>query len=414
MRSGAAKHGASEAEVPLIGLDDVTEAGRRVSGVRRRTPVDRSETLSRIAGRPILLKPEHLQRTGSFKIRGAYNHISRLDAGRPVVAASAGNHAQGVALAASLTGHKATIFMPANAPLPKVEATRGYGADLVLEGDTVDDCIGLAQRFAAGRGADFVPPFDDPLIIAGQGTIGLELASEAPDAETVVVPIGGGGLIAGIAAALAKLRPEVRVVGVEAAGAASMQASLAAGQCMRLDRVDTLADGIAVKSPSPLTIAHVRAYVEELVTVTEEEISQALLLLLERAKAVVEPAGAASLAAVLAGKVPGSGPVVVVLSGGNVDPLLLIKLIDHGLSAAGRYVALRVVVDDRPGQLAALTAEVARLGLNVLSVEHHRSGMDLAVAKVEIRLILETRNSVHRGEIVADLERAGFHVEPAT
>jgi threonine dehydratase len=203
------------------------------------------------------------------------------------------------------------------------------------------------------------------------------------------------------------------VVGVEAAGAASMQASLAAGQCMRLDRVDTLADGIAVKSPSPLTIAHVRAYVEELVTVTEEEISQALLLLLERAKAVVEPAGAASLAAVLAGKVPGSGPVVVVLSGGNVDPLLLIKLIDHGLSAAGRYVALRVVVDDRPGQLAALTAEVARLGLNVLSVEHHRSGMDLAVAKVEIRLILETRNSVHRGEIVADLERAGFHAEPA-
>jgi threonine dehydratase len=413
MRSGAAKHGASEAEVPLIGLDDVTEAGRRVSGVRRRTPVDRSETLSRIAGRPILLKPEQLQRTGSFKIRGAYNHISRLDAGRPVVAASAGNHAQGVALAASLTGHKATIFMPANAPLPKVEATRGYGADLVLKGDTVDDCIGLAQRFAAERGADFVPPFDDPLIIAGQGTVGLELASEAPDAETVVVPIGGGGLIAGIAAALAKLRPEVRVVGVEAAGAASMQASLAAGQCMRLDRVDTLADGIAVKSPSPLTIAHVRAYVEELVTVTEEEISQALLLLLERAKAVVEPAGAASLAAVLAGKVPGSGPVVVVLSGGNVDPLLLIKLIDHGLSAAGRYVALRVVVDDRPGQLAALTAEVARLGLNVLSVEHHRSGMDLAVAKVEIRLILETRNSVHRGEIVADLERAGFHAEPA-
>jgi threonine dehydratase len=413
MRSGAAKHGASEAEVPLVGLDDVTEAGRRVSGVRRRTPVDRSKTLSRIAGRPILLKPEHLQRTGSFKIRGAYNHISRLDAGRPVVAASAGNHAQGVALAAALTGHKATIFMPANAPLPKVEATRGYGADLVLEGDTVDDCIGLAQRFAAEHGADFVPPFDDPLIIAGQGTIGLELASEAPDAETVVVPIGGGGLIAGIAAALAKLRPEVRVVGVEATGAASMQASLAAGQCMRLDRVDTLADGIAVKSPSPLTIAHVRAYVEELVTVTEEEISQALLLLLERAKAVVEPAGAASLAAVLAGKVPGSGPVVVVLSGGNVDPLLLIKLIDHGLSAAGRYVALRVVVDDRPGQLAALTAEVARLGLNVLSVEHHRSGMDLAVAKVEIRLILETRNSVHRGEIVADLERAGFHVEPA-
>jgi threonine dehydratase len=412
MRSGAAKHGASEAEVPLIGLEDVRDAGRRVSGVRRRTPVDRSETLSRIAGRPILLKPEHLQRTGSFKIRGAYNPISRLDAGRPVGAGAAGNHAQGVALAASLTGHKATIFMPANAPLPKVEATRNYGADMVLEGDTVDDCIGLAKRFADEHGAAFVPPFDDPLIIAGQGTIGLELASEAPDAETVVVAIGGGGLISGIAAAMAELRPEVRVVGVEAAGAAAMEASLAAGRCVRLDRVDTLADGIAVKSPSPLTMAHVRAYVDELVTVTDEEISQAVLLLLERAKAVVEPAGAAALAAVLAGKVPGSGPVAAVLSGGNVDPLLLIKLIDHGLSAAGRYVALRVVVDDRPGQLAALTAEVARLGLNVLSVEHHRSGMDLAVAKVEIRLTLETRNSVHRSEIVADLERAGFHVEP--
>jgi threonine dehydratase len=414
MRSGAAKHGASEAEVPLVGLEDVREAGRRVDGVRRRTPVDRSETLSRIAGRPILLKAEHLQRTGSFKIRGAYNHISRLDPGRPVVAGSAGNHAQGVALAASLTGHKATIFMPANAPLPKVDATRGYGADIVLVGDTVDDCIGGAKRYADEHGAAFVPPFDDPLIIAGQGTVGLELAAEAADAETVVVAIGGGGLIAGIAAALAELRPEVRVVGVEAAGAASMQASLAAGRCVRLDRVDTLADGIAVKSPSPLTLAHVRAFVDELVTVTEEEISQALLLLLERAKAVVEPAGAASLAAVLAGKVPGSGPVAVVLSGGNVDPLLLIKLIDHGLSAAGRYVTLRVVVDDRPGQLAALTAEVARLGLNVLSVEHHRSGMDLDVAKVEIRLTLETRNSVHRGEIVADLERAGFHVEPAS
>ena len=269
MRTGAAKHGASEEEVPLIGLEEIRDAGRRVDGVRRRTHVDRSETLSRIAGRPILLKPEHLQRTGSFKIRGAYNHISRLDADRPVVAGSAGNHAQGVALAASLTGHKATISMPANAPLPKVDATRNYGAEIVLHGDTVDDCIGLAKRYAAEHGADFVPPFDDPLIIAGQGTIGLELAAEAPDAETVVVAIGGGGLIAGVAAALAELRPQVRVVGVEAAGAAAMQASLEAGRCVRLDRVDTLADGIAVKSPSPLTLAHVRAFVDELVTVTE-------------------------------------------------------------------------------------------------------------------------------------------------
>jgi threonine dehydratase len=411
MRSRAAEHGPAAADVPLVGLDDVVEAGRRVAGVLRRTPVEQSDNFTQLAGRPILLKPEHLQRTGSFKIRGAYNHICRLDAGRPVVAGSAGNHAQGVALAASLIGHPATIFMPANAPLPKVEATRNYGAETVLGGDAVDDCITRAKRFAAEHDAAFVPPFDDPLIIAGQGTIGLELAEEAPDAETVVVSVGGGGLIAGIAAALHAVRPEVRVVGVEAAGAAAMRASLDAGRCVRLDRLDTMADGIAVKSPSPLTLAHAKAYVDEIVTVTEEEISQAVLLLLERAKAVVEPAGAAALAAILAGKVAGSGPVVAVLSGGNVDPLLLIKLIDHGLSAAGRYVALRVILDDRPGELAALTAEVARLGLNVLSVEHHRSGMDLAVAKVEVRLTLETRNAVHHGEIVADLEKAGFQVE---
>jgi threonine dehydratase len=412
MRTRAPEHSPAGSDPDLVTLEEVQEAGRRVAGVLRPTPVDRSDTLSRLADRPILLKPEHLQRTGSFKIRGAYNRISRLDPGSAVVAGSAGNHAQGVALAASLTGHHATIFMPSSAPLPKVEATRSYGAEVVLGGDAVDDCIQRAQRFATERGAVFVPPFDDPLIIAGQGTVGLELAEEAPEAETVAVSVGGGGLISGIATALAGLRPEVRVVGVEAAGAASMRASLDADRCVRLDRLATMADGIALKSPCPLTLAHVKAHVDDMLTVTEEEISQAVLLLLERAKAMVEPSGAATLAAVLSGKVPGSGPVVTVLSGGNVDPLLLIKLIDHGLTAAGRYVILRVVVDDRPGSLATLTAEIARLGLNVLQVEHHRSGLDLDVAKVEIRLTLETRNSIHREEIVADLEKLGYQVEP--
>jgi threonine dehydratase len=412
MRTRAPEHSPAGSDPDLVTLEEVQEAGRRVAGVLRPTPVDRSDTLSRLADRPILLKPEHRQRTGSFKIRGAYNRISRLDPGCAVVAGSAGNHAQGVALAASLTGHHATIFMPSSAPLPKVEATRSYGAEVVLGGDAVDDCIQQAQWFATERGAVFVPPFDDPLIIAGQGTVGLELAEEAPEAETVVVSVGGGGLISGIATALAGLRPEVRVVGVEAAGAASMRASLDADRCVRLDRLATMADGIALRSPCPLTLAHVKAHVDDMLTVTEEEISQAVLLLLERAKAVVEPSGAATLAAVLSGKVPGSGPVVTVLSGGNVDPLLLIKLIDHGLTAAGRYVVLRVVVDDQPGSLATLTAEVARLGLNVLQVEHHRSGLDLDVAKVEIRLTLETRNSLHREEIVADLEKLGYQVEP--
>ena len=412
MRERAPEHDQPSPEPVLVTVDDVRAARERIAGVLRPTPAGVSDTLSRLFGRSILIKPEHLQRTGSFKIRGAYNRISRLEPGTEVVAASAGNHAQGVALAASMTGHRATIFMPSSAPLPKVDATSGYGATVKLGGEAVDDCIAAAKRFAAECGAVFVPPFDDPLIIAGQGTIGLELVDEAPDVETVVVAIGGGGLISGISATLAELRPEVRVVGVEADGAACMRASVHAGHCLSMNSLSTMADGIAVKSPSPLTLAHVRAYVHDLVTVTEEEISQALLLLLERVKAVVEPAGAAALAAILSGKVPGTGPVVAVLSGGNVDPLLLIKLIDHGLTAAGRYVVLRVVLDDRPGALARLTAEVARLGLNVLSVEHHRSGLNLDMDKVEVRLTLETRNTIHSHEVVADLGGLGYKVEP--
>jgi threonine dehydratase len=410
MRARAAEEPASDQA--LVGVDQIRDARARLAGVLRATPVDRSDSLTALAGRPVVLKPEYLQRTGSFKIRGAYNRISRLPPGVPVVAASAGNHAQGVALAARLTGRKATIFMPVNAPLPKVEATLGYGAEVQVEQEAVDDCIAVAQRFAAERGAVFVPPFDDPLIIAGQGTIGLELAEEAPEAEVVVVPVGGGGLIAGIAAALAAVRPQVRVLGVEAAGAASMRASLDAGGCVRLDRLQTMADGIALKSPSPRTLAHVQAHVEDVVTVGEEETSQALLLLLERAKAVVEPSGGVALAALLGGRVPGSGPVALVLSGGNIDPMLLTRVIDHGLSAAGRYVALRVVLADRPGTLARLTGEVGRLGLNVLSVEQHREGLDLAVDEVEVRLTLETRNAIHRDQIVADLEAFGYRVEP--
>ncbi|HZD74022.1 MAG TPA: threonine ammonia-lyase [Actinomycetota bacterium] len=413
MAARAPEQGEPSADPVLVTVDEVRAARERIAGVLRPTPAGVSDTLSRLAGRPIVVKPEHLQRTGSFKIRGAYNRISRLAPGTEVVAASAGNHAQGVALAATLTGHKATIFMPASAPLPKVDATTDYGATVRLGGETVDDSIMAAKRFAAEHGAVFVPPFDDPLIIAGQGTIALELLEEVPEVETVVVSVGGGGLISGIAATMASLRPDIRVIGVEPAGAACMCASLQAGHCVELDRVATMADGVALKSPAPLTLAHVRAYVHELVTVTEEEISQALLLLLERAKAVVEPAGAATLAAIIAGKVPGSGPVAAVLSGGNVDPLLLIKVIDHGLSAAGRYVVLRVILDDRPGALAGLTTDVARLGLNVLEVEHHRSGLNLDMEQVEVRLTLETRNHIHSDEVVADLKRRGYTVEPA-
>jgi threonine dehydratase len=394
-----------------LSFDDLLDARKRLKTVIRPTPVLRPDSLSRLAGRSVLLKPEHLQRTGSFKIRGAYNFVSRLAPGVPVVAASAGNHAQGVALAARLTGRRATIFMPANAPLPKVDATRDYGAEVQVGGDTVDDCIAAAQTWAAAHDAVFVPPFDDVRVVAGQGTIGLELAEEAPEATVAVVAVGGGGLAAGVATALAHTRPAMRVVGVQAEGAASMAASLRAGHPVRLRHLRTMADGIAVRAPSQLTFELVREHVDEVVTVSDEEISQAILLLLERAKAVVEPAGAASLAAVLAGRVDGGAPVACVLSGGNVDPRLLIKLIDHGLSVAGRYLVLRVLLEDRPGALARLTAAVAAMGLNVLSVEHHREGLVLPLDQVEVLLTLETRDPGHRDEVVRALASAGHRVE---
>ena len=379
----------------------------------RPTPAEPSDALSRLVRRPVWLKPEHRQRTGSFKLRGAYNLISRLDAGIPVVAASAGNHGQGVALAASLTGHPATIFMPASAPLPKVEATRAYGADVRFAGDVVDDTIEAAKQHAEAADAVFVPPFDHPLVVAGQGTIGLELADELPpDVAAVVVPVGGGGLISGIAVALAARRPDVAVIGVQAEGAASMVASLAGERPVKLPALHTMADGIALRSPCELTLRLVSRHVGRVVTVTEEAISRALLLLLERAKSVVEPAGATSFAAVIAGHVPaGETPIACVLSGGNIDPLLLIKVIEHGLSAAGRYVVLRVVMEDAPGSLARLTGAIAEQGLNILSVEHRREGLALPLDAVEVVLTMETRDPEHRAEIVGWLRDRGYDVE---
>jgi threonine dehydratase len=396
----------------LVGLAQIRAARERIAGVIRLTPVDHPDSLSLLAGRKVLLKAEYLQRTGSFKIRGAYNRICQLPDGVDVVAASAGNHAQGVALAATRTGHHATIFMPRGAAIPKIDAARGYGAEVRLEGEAVDDCIAAAQAHAAGTGAVWVPPFDDADIIAGQGTLGLELLEQAPEAEAVVIPVGGGGLLAGAAAAIKLTRPEVRVIGVEAAGAPTLTAALAGGGPVRLDAMATMADGIAVRSVSELTLAHARAYVDDVVTVDEEEITRAMLLLVERAKAVVEPSGATALAAILAGRVAGTGPVVAVLSGGNVDPLLLTKLIEHGLSAAGRYLVLQIVITDHPGALAALTAQLAQLELNVLDVEHHRSGRALGLTEVEVTVTMETRNAAHHLEVLAALAAEGYRATP--
>ncbi len=398
----------------VITSQAISDAARRLAGVIRPTPAATSEELSGLMGRRVIIKPEHLQRTGSFKIRGAYNRLAALAPGEvsEVIAASAGNHAQGVALASALCGLHATIFMPTGASLPKIEATRGHGATVELVGTSVDEAIEAARAAAAASGALYVPPFDDDLVIAGQATIGVELAEEAPEAEVVVVPVGGGGLISGVAAGLAAAGHRARVIGVEAAGATAMLAALKAGTPSKLATVDTIADGIAVRAVSARTLEHVQALVTTIVTVDDEQISAAMLVLLERCKWVVEPAGAVALAAVMAGAVDGDGPVAVVCSGGNVDPLLLSRLITHGLLAAGRYFIVRVVVPDRPGSLAALTAKLGELGLNLLTVEHQRFGTRAGINEVEVVVTLETRDPAHRDAIVPALEDAGFRAEP--
>ena len=395
----------------FIGLEDLRAARIDVAEVARPTPAIRSHSIGRRVGREVWLKPEYRQRTGSFKIRGAYHLMRHLPSATHVVAGSAGNHAQGVALAAQLLGHRATIFMPTTASIPKVSATRSYGAEVVLGGSTVDDCNDAARSVAAAEGAVFVPPFDHPSIVAGQGTIGMELLDEVPGLGTVVVAIGGGGLCAGIAAAVKLSNPAVRVVGVVASGAGSMVASLAAGLPVSVVP-STIADGIALRAPSELTYRHVAAFVDDVVAVDDDEITASMLLLLERAKAVVEPAGAAALAAVVADRVgPDLGPTAVVLGGGNVDPLLLGKCIEHGLGAVGRYLRLRFVTADRPGSLATLTALLAEMHLNVLDVAHHRSGVRLPVSSVEILVVVETRDDEHRREVLSAFRSRGYEVD---
>ena len=404
------------APVPLVGLADVRAAQRLLQGVSRVTPLEGSRPLSDLVGGPVLLKCENLQRTGSFKVRGAYTRIARLsdaERARGVVAASAGNHAQGVALAASLLGCASTVFMPAAAPLPKVAATQGYGARVTLAGVTLEEALAEALAFADRTGAVLVHPFDHPDVIAGQGTVGLEVLDQCPDVRTVVVCTGGGGLVSGMAVALKGLRPDVQVVAVQAAGAAAWPGSLSAGRPVALREMATIADGIAVGRPGDVTFAHVRDLVDRVVTVDEGELSRALLLCLERAKLVVEPAGAAGVAAVLADPAAFEPPVVVVLSGGNIDPLLLGKVIRHGLVAAGRYLSLHVRVPDRPGELAHLLALLAGLGANVLDVVHLRTGPRLSLGEVEVELMLETRGAEHGAAVVAELTRGSYRVDEA-
>lgn len=395
----------------MVHLSDIEEAGRLLDGVVRRTPVEGCRSLSEDVGGAVVFKCENLQRTGSFKIRGAYVRIARLsddERARGVTAASAGNHAQGVALAATFLGTRATVFMPEGAPLPKVEATRAYGADVRFAGVTVDEALLAAEAYANDSGAVVIHPFDHPDIVAGQGTIGLELLEQCPDVRTVVASVGGGGLVSGIAAAVKETRRDVRIVGVQAAGAAAFPPSLASGHPVHLDAMATIADGIAVGHPGALTFRMVRTYVDDIVTVSEESLSQALLLCLERAKLVVEPAGAASVAALMDQPQAFEPPVVAVLSGGNIDPVLLLRVLRHGMAAAGRYLSFRLRIPDRPGELARLLGLLADTGVNVLDVEHLRMGAKLHLDEVEVALQLETRGPEHCDDVLTRLRAAGY------
>jgi threonine dehydratase len=377
-------------------IADIEAAAGRLAGVARETPVYPTETFSRLAGRPVLLKAENLQRTGSFKIRGAYNTIATLgeeERAAGVVAASAGNHGQAVAWAAREAGIPATIFMPEDAPMAKVEATRSYGGAVELAGAGFEGAVTAAQKHVERTGATLVHAFEDPRVIAGQGTIGLELAEQASEAETVLIPVGGGGLAGGISIALRERRPGQRVVGV------TCRPGL------------TIADGISVKQRGKLATSILDRTLDELVEVSDEEISDALVLCLERKKLLVEGAGAAGLAALLAGRAGGSGPVAVVLSGGNIDSTTLISVMRLGLTRAGRYVALRTLIPDSPGELRKLLDLVARERGNVVSVDHHREGTTTTALQTEVELVVSTRDPAHCEELLSAIRATGYAVE---
>jgi threonine dehydratase len=402
------------AAVPSLGR--IEAARERVSTVAEITPMESSRYLAEIVGSPVFLKCENLQRTGSYKIRGAYNRISSLtddEKARGVVAASAGNHAQGVAFAARELGIASTIFMPLGVPLPKLQATRSYGADVLLRGHTVDEPLRAAAEFAETTGAVLIPPFDHVDVIVGQATLGLEILDQVPDVETIVVPIGGGGLISGVASAVKQRAAlegrTIRVIGVQAENAAAYPPSLEAGAPTEITTTPTIADGIIVSKPGIVNFEIIRELVDEVVTVSDAQTARALLVLLERAKQVVEPAGAVSVAAILAGLVTNSGKTVAVLSGGNIDPLVMQRVISYGLAASDRYLKLRIMLPDRPGQLARTAELVAEANANVVEVLHTRHGR-VQIGEVELDLHIETRGPDHRDQVIAKLRDAGYEL----
>lgn len=398
--------------MPDISIDDVRAAQRALIPAVRRTPLLVSGTLSKEFSADVRLKTENLQHTGSFKIRGASNRLSRLtehERARGVIAASAGNHAQGVAVAATAFGVRATIVMPRTTPLAKIEATRSYGGEVVLLGDSYDDAQREAESMARERGLLTIPAYNDEFIVAGQGTTGVEIVEDMPDVDVVLVPVGGGGLAAGIGVAVKALAPAARVIGVQVDAAPGVRVSLDAGRPTAVAPAPTIAEGIAVGGPGDVTFPLLQRYLDDLVLVDEDDVAQAMVLLMERSKMVVEGAGAVGVAALMANKVEVAGKrVAVLLSGGNVDINMIARVVEHGLSRAGRYMSLSVGVDDKPGQLARLATLLADSGANVMSVAHQRFGIGIAPGRVHVALLLEVRNRAHAGEIASMLQEHGF------
>ena len=398
---------------PFLSLDDIRAAAAALAGVAHETPLEGSSTFSGIAGFPVYLKLENLQKTGSFKLRGAYNKIRLLsptEKVRGVIAASAGNHAQGVAYAARHAGIRSVIVMPETAPLSKVSATRGYGAEVVLAGSSYDEAFARAKQLETEEGLTFVHAFNDPAVMAGQGTLGLEILKALPGVEAVVVPIGGGGLIAGVATAIKELAPHVKVYGVQAEGAPAMALSQKAGKLLQTAAATTIADGIAVKVPGDATFEVVRKYVDDIVTIDDEAIASAILMLLERAKLLAEGAGAIGLAALMHGKIAARGPVACLISGGNIDVNFIARIIERGLVKAGRRVILTTYVIDRPGALQKLLASIAACRGNVLYVHHDRIQHDVPLGQAKVQVSLETRDTAHTEEILAALQCEGYAV----
>ena len=403
------------ATVPTVTLDDVIAARAELGELVRPTPLEFSRVLSDKVGAEVFLKCENLQRAGSFKIRGAYTRIARLseaEQARGVVAASAGNHAQGVALAATSLGIKSRVYMPVGAAMPKLIATRAYGAEVEQVGATLDESLVAARAYAEETGAVLIHPFDHPDIVAGQGTCGLELLEQCPDVGTVIVSLGGGGLLAGIATVIRASKPDTTIVGVQAEAAAAYPMSLAAGHPIAADKMATMADGIAVGLPGAVPFEVIRSTVDRVDTVSEAALSRAMLQLLEHSKLVVEPAGAAGVALLNESTgVAWAGPIVVVLSGGNIDPLLMLRIIRHGMVAAGRYLQFRVVMPDRPGSLARLIADCAAADANVVEVEHMRHDANLLIDEVDLLIQLETKGPQHCQDVLTSLRGAGYRLK---